>query len=755
MTNDDSITRREMLRQTAGMVAGVALAGALVGEHIAYAADGKEHTPERDNMTLWYDKPAGDALTEGLPVGNGQFGGLVTGAPDAEHIPFNDISLWTGDENPSGDNGSMGAYQAFGDLRIALPSHVGVTGYRRSLDLETAIARIEYTAGGVVYRREVFASHPAGVLVVRCTADRKGAYTGTVAIADSHGAAPQVVGTGLSFSGALDNGLKYEARATVVTEGGTVQSTGGKLEFRDCDGVTILLIGGTDYAMDYQRHYRGEDPHARVTQSLDRAASRRYEDLKAAHVKDYQTLFQRVSLDLGKSAADRTAMPTNVRKMAAAKGDDPELEHLLFQYGRYLLISCSRPGGLPANLQGLWNVSNEPPWHSDYHANINVQMNYWPAETANLADCHVPFFDLIRSQLEPWRKATAASPEYRTGAGDARGWALRTSHNITGGMGWKWDKTANAWYCQHLWEHYAFGRDKKFLRDTAYPILKETCEFWEDHLKALPDGRLVVPHGWSPEHGPEEDGVSYNQEIVWDLFTNYVEASTVLGIDSGYRAKIAAMRDRLVVPKIGRWGQLQEWMEDVDDPQDHHRHTSHLFGVFPGRQFLAGKSPKMVAAAKVSLDARGDTGDVREWSFAWRTALYARMGSGKDAHRQLRQLFEDRNTCPNLFGLHPPMQIDGNFGITAGIAEMLLQSHDGEIHLLPAVAESWTSGEARGLRARGGFEVDQRWANGRLTEAVIHSLRGETCTVRHGEHTVTFSTKPGHRYRLNGELKRV
>jgi alpha-L-fucosidase 2 len=397
--------------------------------------------------------------------------------------------------------------------------------------------------------------------------------------------------------------------------------------------------------------------------------------------------------------------------------------------------ACSRPGSLPANLQGLWNDSHTPPWHSDYHCNINVEMNYWPPEVANLPECHRPVFDLVRSQIPAWRKVSGAK----------RGFAIRTSHNITGGMGWKWDKTANAWYCQHFWDHYAFGCDTNFLRDVAYPVMKETVEYWEDHLKALADGRLVVPNGWSPEHGPEEDGVSYNQQIVWDLFSNYIEAADALGVDKDYRDRVAGMRDKLVGPQIGKWGQLQEWMTDRDDPNDHHRHTSHLFAVYPGRQISATKTPELAKAAKVSIDARGTdpASEVREWSLAWRTALFARLHDGENAYRMLQQLFSDRNMCPNLFGLHPPMQMDGNFGATAGIAEMLVQSHEGEINLLPALPAAWPTGRVTGLRARGGFEVGLRWQDGKLVEATVRSLAGQPCRLRYGNRVEKISIRRG------------
>jgi alpha-L-fucosidase 2 len=722
------------------------------------------------NLVLWYEQPMaqGHFMDEALPVGNGQVGGLISGGVARENIVLNEDSLWSGDANTSGDYGTMGTYQMLGNLIVNLPGQEKFSNYRRDLDIADALAHVSYDVNGIKFTREYFASHSDHILVFHFSANKPGSYTGSIQLNDSRDTITAASDSRLRLRGILINGLKYEAQLVVLHEGGVVRTNGSTLEFANCNSLTLLVAAGTDYLMNYEKHYHGEDPHTRVTDLVDRAVQKGYNVLKTAHETDYHALFDRVNFNLGMSSDDQNSMPTDQRKIGAAQTYDPEFEEMLFQYGRYLLISCSRPGGLPANLQGLWTDTNNPPWDADYHTDLNIEMNYWAAETANLSECHLPLFDLILSQIPAWRYVTEGSAEFKTSSGQftQRGWAVRVSHNINGGMGWLWDKTANAWYCHHSWEHYAFTGDKQFLKEVAYPVMKETCEFWEDHLKTLPDGRLVVPHGWSPEHGPMEDGVSYNQEIVWDLFDNYVHASEALGVDNKMRAKIANMRDKLVTPGIGSWRQLLEWMTEktgtnavlgspeLDTPNDHHRHTSHLFAVYPGHQINPDRTPALAAAAKVSLDARGTAAasDVREWSFVWRAALYARLYDGDQAYDMIQNLFSARNTCPNLFGLLPPMQVDGNLGVTAAICEMLVQSQEGEINLLPALPREWPAGIVRGLCARGDFTVDIQWKDGKLKSATIHSGAGSHCRVRYGKNTKDLIIKKGKSIKLDGNL---
>jgi len=706
---------------------------------LSLSADPVVTSPAR--QMLWYDSPAGGWESEALPIGNGRLGAMLFGATEKETVQINEDSLWLGDEKDTG------MYQNLGEFEVALPRAKPVTNYRRELDISRAMHTVTYTSDGVAFRREAFASFPDQVMVFRYTADKPGSHSGSLSFKDGHDAQPVIGSDRLTTAGKLVNGLQYESQIRVINEGGTLTATPTGIAFENVTSLTLFVGAGTDYLNQRAKGWRtGEAPHRTVTGQIDKAAKRPYAALLAAHVKDYQALFSRVCLDNGKTDAALAVLPIPKRLAAykQANAQDPELENLLFQYGRYLLLGSSR-GALPANLQGLWNNSNNPPWRSDYHSNINVQMNYWPAEPANLPECAEPLLDYIFSLREVRTEQTSA--EFKS----KRGWTVQTENGIFGGSSWEWNTPGSAWYCQHLWEHYAFGNDKAYLKAVAYPVMKEVCEFWEDRLKALPDGTLVAPMGFSPEQGPREDGVSFDQELIWDLFTNFIEASQALNVDPEYRQKVIAMRDKLLVPKIGKWGQLQEWMVDRDDPKNDHRHVSHLFALHPGRQISPTKTPALAAAAKISLNARGDSGT--GWSKAWKISFWARLLEGDHAHKIFSELLKN-NILPNMFDTCPPFQIDGNFGATAGVCEMLLQSQAGEVHLLPALPGAWPAGSVRGLRARGGFEVDMAWADGKLTSATVRSLTGKNCQVRYGEKTVDLKMKPGTVIRLGGDLSR-
>ena len=622
-----------------------------------------------------------------------------------------------------------------------------VKDYRRALDLNRAVHSVSYTQGGVHYTREAFASFPAGVIAMRFTADKPGAFTADLALADAHGAKPQAEGFAITAAGAIpahpyDGGrtwpaLNYEAQVRVIPQGGKVSAEAGGLHVEGADGFIVLLSAGTDFLQDRAQNWRGALPHDKVAARLDAAAKRPWADLLAEHERDYRRLFGRVSLNLGGAPAD---LPTD-RRMAAYRILKPDLglEELLFQYGRYLMIASSREGGLPANLQGKWNNSNNPPWRGDYHTDINVEMNYWLTGPGNLNECFQPYADWIHSIRAVRTEATQKDFH-------ARGWLMRGESGLFGGSTWKWTPGTSAWLMQNSFDHYRFTGDKDYLRARAYPAMKEICEHWLDRLEPLPDGRLVAPKSFSPEHGPMEEGVSFEQQVIWDLFTSTIEAGEVLGVDADFRAELTAKRAKLLGPKIGKWGQLQEWMSDLDDPKDAHRHISHLLAAHPGRQISPLKTPELAEAVRVSLTARGD--DSTGWSTAWKISQWARLHDGDHAHQLFAYLIrpchrmdmanEGGGLYGNLFDACPPFQIDGNFGYSAGVCEMLVQSHLDEIHLLPAVPACWPKGEVRGLGARTGVTVDMAWQDGKVTHYTLHSATPQTVRVR-----------------VNGEVKMV
>ncbi len=710
-------------------------------------------------LSLWYTRPAADWESEALPIGNGHIGGMVFGAVDQEQIQFNEKTLWTGGPNSTanytggnrdgaaghlssvrskldagdisgaaqeaqsyltGLNVGFGNYQNFGSIFLdyALPSSLTVSQYRRELDLEDGISRVSYTFDGVNYQRDYFVSYPDDVMVMRLTASEPGKLTLNVRpVSAQTGASVVANGDSLVMNGSLSNGMKYEARMKVLNEGGSLTPGNGIITVNAANALTVIMSAGTDYVNQYPA-YKGADPQQHVLDTVNAAAGKAYSDLKTRHLNDYQALFNRVSLNLHDT---KPQIPTDQLLASYASTPDKALEVLMFQYGRYLLISSSRPGSLPANLQGVWNNSNTPPWTSDYHFNINLQMNYWPAQVTNLSETMLPLIDYVESLVVPGR----ITAEKHFGVTNG-GWAVNTMNNPFGftapgwDFNWGWAPSANAFIMNNLWEAYAFSGDVNLLNNRIYPLLKEASQFWTKLLTTDNDGTLVSSPCFSPEQGTINKGCAFDQQLVWDLFTNTIEASAILNTDAAFRAELQAKRDQLSPIKVGRYGQIQEWKEDIDDPNNQHRHLSQLVGLYPGKQ-INKSTPDWFNAAKITLNHRGDGGT--GWSKANKINMWARLLDGDHARNILNGQITG-STLKNLFDTHPPFQIDGNFGLTSGVAEMLIQSHLGTIDILPALPYSWSAGSYSGLRARSGFTVDVAWNQSRAQTIAITSTAG-------------------------------
>lgn len=782
---------------------------------IFYSFSERKNT-EEPQLKLWYNQPADASVKDSqkawtddtewlkaLPLGNGSLGLMVFGDVNKERIQLNEESMWSGspsdNDNPDvfafqeeirqllfdgkyrkatkltnktqickgagsghgeGSKVPFGCYQTLGDLWIDNGQNTDYENYYRELNLDDAVVRVRYSQGGVNFKREIFISQPDQVMVARFTADKPGQISFSCSMTrperfKSYTENQQLIMSGTLSDGKGGDGLQYMARLKAVTKNGKVSYTNSKLIVEHADEVILYLSASTDYILKYPE-YKGREYKKITNENIENAVAKSYSELFEHHKKEYQTYFKRVSFDI--TPEPITEIPTDERvKNFKQTLSDPHLTELFFQYGRYLLISSSRPGTLPANLQGIWANRIQTPWNSDYHTDINIEMNYWLAEVTNLSEMHQPLFDLTESLVKPGTKT--AKVQYHK-----KGWVVHPITNIWGytspgeSAGWGMHVGAGAWISSHIWEHYAFTGNKDFLH-RMYPVLKGSVAFYMDWLVENPVTKeLVSGPAVSPENSfiaPDKSrsqismGPAHDQQVIWQLFTDFLKTSNELKIDDEFVSQVKSAKERLAGPKIGSDGRLMEWAEEFKEVYPGHRHISHLFAMYPGSQINFEQTPELVVAAKKSLDFRiANGGGHTGWSAAWLINQYARLQEAENAKENLNSVIS-KSISPNLFGQHPPFQMDANFGATAGIAEMLIQSHTGSIHLLPALPKEWATGEFKGLKARGGFVLDMKWQNNKLITAAIYSEQGGNCRIRYEDKLIEITIEKGKSKTLN------
>lgn len=783
--------------------------------HRERCADGRKD--ERTNRC----KPvaAGDAAvnpdpeweSQSIPLGNGSIGANVMGSVAAERITLNEKTLWRGGPNAGKDTKSarrywdvnkqsaavmndirrafeennwekaaqltskhfnsnvpyeakaeepfrFGSFTTAGELYVETGlSEVGMTGYRRSLSLDSAVANVSFMKDGVRYERRYFVSYPANIMAVRFTASEGGKQNLVLSYAKnpvSEGTMTALGNDGLLWNARLDNNdMQYCIRMKALTKGGSVNNKDAKLTVCGADEVVFLISLDTDYKPSYAPSfddplaYVGVNPEATTKRWMEQATAKGFEALLKEHYADYAALFNRVKLNINNAAEGTEDLPITQRLANYRQGKaDFYLEQLYYQFGRYLLIASSRPGNMPANLQGVWHNNVDGPWRVDYHTNINLQMNYWPACQTNLSECEQPLFTFIKTLIKPGEET--ARSYFGT-----RGWTTSVSANIFGftsplaseDMSWNFSPFAGPWLATHLWNYYDYTRDRKFLANEAYDIIKGSARFATDYLWRRKDGIFTAAPSTSPEHGPVDEGATFAHAVVREILTDAIEASKVLGRDAKERQEWENALKHIAPYKTGRYGQLMEWSRDIDDPKDEHRHVNHLFGLHPGHTISPVTTPDLAKASRVVLEHRGD--GATGWSMGWKLNQWARLHDGNHAYKLYGNLLKN-GTLDNLWDTHAPFQIDGNFGGTAGVTEMLLQSHMGFLHLLPALPDAWKEGSVEGLRARGNFLVNLTWRGGKLVQATVVSQSGEPCKVHYNGKTLNFNTQRGKSYTI-------